>query len=50
MATSSQAQAEAGQEGGGFPTPALMKMEVSFLSGYPGMKMSHLSSVVGSYF
>lgn len=50
MTTSSHVQKEAGQEGGGFPIPALTKTKVSaasFLSCYPEMKMLHLGSVVG---
>ena len=53
MTTSSPAQTEAGQEGGGFPTPALMEMEVSaaiISQRLPWMKILHLSSVAGSCF
>lgn len=44
------AEKEAGQDGGGFPIPALMKTKVSpapFPSCYPKMKTSHLSPVEG---
>lgn len=50
MTTSSHVQKQAGQEGGGFPIPALMKIKVSTASlpsCYPKMKKLHLSSVWG---